>query len=308
MVDLAAQPKVTARWVPYAALTGAVVIFSFGAIFVRLAQAQQVPSLVIAALRYTFGAAILAPVVLRQHGAEIRQMPRRDLVLVGLAGIAMGISLFLYFSTLEHTTVMITNLFTNTSPLWIGLAEVLILKAVLDRRVWLGVILALGGGLLFSLTRMDGSSMGLNPSMGIVLALASALFSTAYFILARAVRARVSALAYLWLTLISGTILLLIVALALGIPLIGYPLEGYFWILVVTLTGQITGQFLMAYTLAYLPATVVSVAMLAQVMIGAVLALILFGEQPGLLQVVASAVILLGVGVVITARAQPSRN
>lgn len=56
----AAEHPTTARWLPYATLTGAVGIFSIGAVFVRMAQAEHVPSLVIAALRFLFATPMLS--------------------------------------------------------------------------------------------------------------------------------------------------------------------------------------------------------------------------------------------------------
>ena len=303
MVETAARQQVMARWIPYATLTGAVCIFSLGAIFVRFAQAEHVPSLVIGTLRYSFAAMILAPYVLANHRPELRAISHRDLGFIAVAGCAFAIALFLFFSSLEHTTVMITNLFTNTSPLWVALAEALLLKALLDRRVWLGLILALLGGALFSLSGMDGSiRMGPDPVGGVLLSLASALLSTVYMILARVVRQRVPTLVFLWITMLSGSVLLYAIVLFSHTPLLGYAIEGYLWVLIVTITGQIIGQSLMAFTLAHLPATFVSVALLGQVIISGGLAFLIFGEQPDLVQVVAGTIILAGVVMVVTTR------
>src|SRR5690606_19827706 len=174
MID-AAHPKTAARWLPYAALALGLCVFATGAVFVRMAQAEQIPSLAIAVLRYFFAVMILSPQLLTRHGAEIRRLAARDFLLIALTGTTFAIALFCFFTALEHTTILIANLFSNTHPLWVGLIEALVLKALLDRRVWLGLLLALGGGALFSLSGLaGGADMGANPPLGMLFALGAA--------------------------------------------------------------------------------------------------------------------------------------
>jgi drug/metabolite transporter (DMT)-like permease len=295
----------TRPWGPYAALGLGIFVLSWGAIFVRIAQAQGVPSLVIAALRYSTAAVLLSPYALSRHRDELRRLSRRDIGLIALAGMLLVTALLATFMALEHTTVLIANVVSNTSPLWVALMEVLILGAVFSRRVWMGLALALGGTLLFALAGIeDLSAMGSNPLLGAGLAFGSALFGASYFVLGRAVRSRVSTAPFMWISLLSGSALALLMVLLSGTALTGYPLEGYFWILVVTITGQLIGQYLLAYCLAHLPATFVSISLQVLVVLSATLAFLVFGERPGLLQILASGVILAGV-VITLARREP---
>lgn len=305
MLNTAASHKPAINWMPYIILAVALCFMSTGAVFVRLAQAEHIPSLAIATLRYIVAVSILTPIVLTRSQPELRCITRQQFGFMALAGITFALALLFFFFGLEHTTVLIDNLFTNTHPLWVALVEVIILKVMLNRRVWLGLILALLGAGLFAFAG-SGSDMGSNPTLGILFAFGSALLSTVYFILGRSVRTRVSTLVFLWIALTTGLILLLVAAFVTHTPLLGYSLPGYFWILLVTITGQLLGQALMTYSLAHLPATFVSVSMLAQVILSAVQAAIIFGEQPGPVQVIGSAVVLAGVALVITARAPKS--
>lgn len=253
----AAEHPTTARWLPYATLTGAVDIFSIGAVFVRMAQAEHVPSLVIAALRYLFATLMISPFLLARSRLESRRIPAREYGLIGLAGMTFVLSL-------EHTTILIASLFTNTHPLWVALVEVVLLK----------MMLALGGGALFATAGLDAASgMGANPLTGVLFALGSAFLSTVYFILGRTVRSRVSTLLFA----------MLMAALATGTALTGYSISADLWTLLVTYT-------------------------LAQVILSAVFAFLAFHEQPGIIQIIASAVILAGVGLVVMRGAAPRRS
>ena len=303
MANIAIHAKATPRWLPYLVLAAALVIMSLGAIFVRLAQAEHMPSLVIATLRYGCAVLLLSPYVLLHDRAEIKRLTRRDGLFIGLAGAAFSFALFSFFTSLENTTVLISNLFTNTSPLYVALMEVLILKTLLSRQAWLGIIMALAGGALFALAGLgSGETLGANPLAGVALALGSALLSSVYYIVGRLVRPRVSTPVYLWLMLLVGFVILLVITLVTSTPLTGYAAKGYVWVLLVTITGQLLGQAMLIYCLAHLPATFVSVSMLGQVILSAVLAFIVFKEAPGPVQIVASGVILAGVMTVITSR------
>ncbi|MAS32373.1 MAG: hypothetical protein CL610_00105 [Anaerolineaceae bacterium] len=302
MIDTATPSKAPARWLPFATLAAAIFLLSTGAVFVRTAQAEGVPSLVVAVLRYTFAATILVPFVATRHQPALRRLSARDLRSIVLAGMAFSLSLFFFFLSLENATVLIANLFTNTHPLWVAVLEVLLLSAVLSRRVWVGITLALIGGGLFTVSGMEaGASMGPNPLLGVVFAFVSAFLATAYFLVGRVVRARVGTLIFLSISLLTGVATLMTVVFLTRTSLTGYSLEGYLWIVLVTITGQLIGQGLLTYCLAHLPATFVSVSMLAQVALSAVWAFVAFGENPGLIQLIASGVILVGVGLVITA-------
>src|SRR5689334_7098568 len=76
------------------ALLAAILAVSTASLFIRFAQ-REVPSLVIAALRLMFATAMLAPVALTRHRAELRALTRRDWTL----GLVSGIFLAIHFAT-----------------------------------------------------------------------------------------------------------------------------------------------------------------------------------------------------------------
>ena len=289
---------------PYLGLAAAILLMSMGAILVRLAQGEGLPSLVIAALRYSFAGTILAPYMLLRHRAELRQVSRRDLILIALTGSLQALRLFMMFFALEHTTVLVANALASTSVLWVAVLEVLVLKALLGRRIWLGLVLAMSGTLLFALAGFqEGHQMGSAPLLGGAVAFSAAFLGAIYLIMTRTLRARHTTLVVIWIGLSFGSVLALLVIFLSGTALTGYPLLGYGWVFIVTLTGQLGGQSLLAFSLAHLPATVVSISIQVIVLISAILAFIVFGEQPGLLQVLAGGVIVAGVIIVISVRA-----
>lgn len=295
----------TLRWqrLPYIVLAAAVVLLSAGPIVVRLAQDEGMPSLVIVAIRYTVAALILTPYALRRKRTELRGVSRRDMALVSVAGMLLVTALTFMFVALEHTTVLIANVVANTSPLWVAFLEVMVLGALLGRRVWMGLVLAMAGTLLFSLAGSgDLSSMGDNPLLGAAAALGSALVSAVYFVVGRAVRSRISTVVFMWIALLAGSGFVALVSLLSGTVLTGYTPGAYALALVVTITGQVLGQSMLAFCLAHLPATLTVVSLQGIGVISAIMAFFVFNERPDPLQIVASGVILAGVVIVVTRR------
>ncbi|NDJ61332.1 MAG: EamA/RhaT family transporter, partial [Chloroflexi bacterium] len=78
---------------------------SLAAIFIRFAQDEGVPSLVIAAGRLIISALILTPPVLRRHRVDLQRLGRRDLLLATIAGFWLAVHFTFWITSLEYTSV-----------------------------------------------------------------------------------------------------------------------------------------------------------------------------------------------------------
>jgi drug/metabolite transporter (DMT)-like permease len=294
------------RLLPYVGLAAANVMLGTVPILVRLAQAEGMPTLSIATLRVLLAVILLAPHLLSRHRSALRALTRRDLRLLALAGLANSLFFVMFFGSLEHTSVLIASVFSGTNPLWVALMEVFILRAALRRHLWIGLGLVLVGGALFALSGGGGAvDLGSSPLLGGGMALLAAVGSGSYYILGRAVRQRVGALVFLWVMLLATLTVLLSIALLSGTPLTGFSVQGYVWVVLLAVGAQIIGQASIAYTLAHLSPTFVSIALQISIIISALLALLLFAEVPQAAQMIASAVIVAGVIRVLMRPAEP---
>ena len=104
----------------YGMLAVAITATSLAAIFIRLAQNEDVPSLLIAAARLTLATLILTPLTLRRYWSHIEGLSRRDLLLAGLSGMFLALHFAAWVTSLEHTTVLISVVLVSTSPLWVA--------------------------------------------------------------------------------------------------------------------------------------------------------------------------------------------
>jgi drug/metabolite transporter (DMT)-like permease len=268
---------------------------STAAIFIRYAQGEGLPSLVIAAGRLTLAALLLTPFALRAHRPELAALTRRDLVLGAASGFFLAIHFATWIASLEYTSVLISVVFVSTSPLWVALLELFFLRVRLGALVWFGLIIALIGGIAIGTAGGGGDDVGSNPVLGGALALAGAVAIAVYLVIGRKLRAKLSLLPYIWAVYGFAALFLIAFVIVAGLPITGYSPNGLIWIILLALVPQLVGHSSFNYALRYLSATFISIATQMEPIASAILALIIFHEQPTAAQVVGSLAILAGV-------------
>lgn len=296
-----------AAWRPYAAMLIGVIAVSFAAIFIRLAQKESAPSLVLAAARLSVAALVLTPVVLRRHLAELRAVRRSDLLWAIVSGAVLGLHFATWITSLEYTAVVNSVTLVTTSPLWVALLAPLLLGERLTRATIIGLVLAIGGGVLVATSASAGDPPTRHdPWLGNGLALIGAVAAAVYLIIGRRLRARWGLLVYIWLVYGVAAILLVGVVIVSGAQVGGLPGTAYLWMILMGLVPQLLGHSAFNYALGYLPAAYVSLVILGEPIGSGLLAMALLEEWPVPVQIAGSALILLGIGV--ASREQPAQR
>ncbi len=305
MTERTVSERAPAAWRPYAAMLIGVIAVSFAAIFIRLAQEESAPSLVLAAARLSVATLVLTPVVLRRHLAELRAVRRDDLLWAIVSGAALGLHFTTWITSLEYTAVVNSVTLVTTSPLWVALLAPLLLGERLTRATIIGLVLAIGGGVLVAASAAAGDPPTRHdPWLGNGLALIGAVAAAVYLIIGRRLRARWGLLVYIWLVYGVAAILLVGVVIVSGEQVGGLPDTAYLWMILMGLVPQLIGHSSFNYALGYLPAAYVSLVILGEPIGSGLLAMALLEEWPVPLQIAGSALILVGIGV--TSREQPA--
>lgn len=289
---------------------------STASIFIRYAQADGAPSLIIAAYRLTLAALVLLPLVLWRHRAELGRLTGRQWLLTGLSGIFLGLHFGTWISSLEYTTVANSVVFVSTAPLFVALMAAALLRERLTRWVLAGLALALAGSVIVGVSDACAGADGCPPLsefvrgvgfFGDLLALAGAVSVAAYLIIGRTVRGGLSLLVYILLTYGSAALTLVAGVFVLRGSFVGYTLEdfvrslagdGLGWglcVVLLALAPQLIGHSSYNWALRYLPATFVSVTVLGEPIGSTVLAYFLLGETPTPLKLLGAALILGGI-------------
>ncbi|GAB4201753.1 MAG: DMT family transporter [Roseiflexaceae bacterium] len=302
---------------PYLVLFGGVLVAASASILIRLAQEQGVPSTTIAAGRLGIAALILLPLALRRALPELRRLGRRDLLLGVGSGVVLAVHFDAWISSLAYTSVASSAALVATNPLWVALASVLLFRERLDGPTILGIVLTVGGSALIGLSD-TGAHAAPNALLGDGLALLGALAASAYFLIGRELRGRLSLLAYIWLVYTSAALVLLVVALAVGwgsvavppgqtAPL-GIPLPAWLCLLGLALGPQLLGHTAFNWSLRHLSATFVAIAILGEPIGSALLALLIFGESFAALQLLGFLLLLCGIATAALVERRDTRD
>jgi len=298
MTEHPASARTPVTWRPYAAMLIGVIAVSFAAIFIRLAQKESAPSLVLAAARLSVATLVLTPVVLRRHRAELRAVRRSDLLWAIVSGAVLGLHFATWITSLEYTAVVNSVTLVTTSPLWVALLAPLLLGERLSRATIIGLMLAIGGGVLVGVSASAGDPPTRHdPWLGNGLALVGAVAAAIYLIIGRRLRARWGLLVYIWLVYGVAALLLVAVVIVSGAQVSGLPGTVYLWMILLGLVPQLIGHSSFNYALGYLPAAYVSLVILGEPIGSGLLAMALLEEWPVPLQIAGSALILVGIGV-----------
>ena len=295
-----------ARYLLPFAIFVAILAVSTASIFIRFAQNDGAPSLVIAALRLTFATLILAPIALTKHLEEIKRFTLNEILLGVFSGIFLAVHFATWISSLEYTSVASSVVFVSTGPLWVALLSPLLLKEHLARTAIFGLGLSLAGGTIIGLSDacvwdaglscpalqdvMQGRAMG-----GNFLSLLGALTVTGYLIIGRKLRSRVSLVPYIFMVYGMAAIALIVIMFVSGNSPFGFAPKTYGWIFLLAALPQLIGHSTYNWALKYLPAALVAVMTLGEPIGSAILAFFILNETPTLATLFGGALILAGI-------------
>lgn len=284
----------------------AIFAVSTSSIFIRFAQTDGAPSLVIAALRLTFATFLLAPLASTRHRAEIQTLTRQQIVLGMVSGLFLAVHFATWISSLEYTSVASSVVFVSTGPLWVALLSPMLLNEKLTRAAIVGLGLAILGGAVIGLSDACVLQNGLQcPQLGQILdgramrgnllALAGAWAVSGYLIIGRKLRAGMSLIPYIFLVYGMAAAALIVIMLAAGQSPLGYAPRTYGWIFLLAAVPQLIGHSTYNWLLKRLSATLVAVTTLAEPIGSAFLAFIVLDETPKAPVVVGGLAILAGI-------------
>jgi drug/metabolite transporter (DMT)-like permease len=191
---------------------------------------------------------------------------------------------------------------TCTQPVWAALMARARGNDV-PRGTWVGIGIALSGALV--LTGVD-FSLSSRALFGDALALAGGVFAAAYVTLGGEARQAMSTAAYTSICYPVAACGLFAACAAGGQQLTGYPGRTWWILVAITVGPQLLGHSLVNRVLRTISATVVSVAILFEIVGATVIAWWWFAEAPPGGAYPAAALIALGVVAVVRASNSPS--
>jgi drug/metabolite transporter (DMT)-like permease len=272
---------------------------SSGAVLVRLAEA---PASVTAFWRLALSVLLLLPAFVASRGwRDWTGMSRRDVALLGLAGVCLAFHFIAWFRSLAFTSVASSTVLVSVHPLFVGALSALWLREPPSRVEWVGIGIAVLGAGCIGWGDLRG---GPDPLRGDLLALLAAGLGALYFTVGRRLRARLGIWSYAVPVYASAAVACASFALVEGAPITGWPAGTW-----AAFVGLAVGPMLLGHTgfnwaLRHVRAYVVSLVQLLEPIGATILAVLVLGrhEVPGWNVWLGGALILVGVWLPLRAR------
>jgi len=286
------------RAVSVAVLCLGIIAISFGSIFVRLCQA---PALIIAAYRLLIASAILLPFQLSKSNLPNPIQTRKENFLYFLAGVFLAFHFASWVGSLRYTSVASSVVLVDTNPLFVALFSWWFLRERVSRRVIMGILLAVLGGILVA--RAD-AGIGHDTLKGDGLALLGAMMMSGYMLVGRAIRARAQLVGYVFRVYATAAAVLTVLCLVTQSNWVHYSGSTFLFLALSALVPQSIGHTSLNWALRYFSAPRVAVCTLFEPVGASLLALWIFKEIPTLDKMLGGVIILIGIFLSI-GKAQP---
>jgi drug/metabolite transporter (DMT)-like permease len=255
----------------YTALGICILALSTSAIFIKYADA---PGPVTGFYRMSIAAIILTPFAVYRINKR-KTINRNNFFIPVAGGVFSGLDLGIWTIALGYTTAANATILGNTAPLWVALGATLFFRERLMKRFWIGMALAMIGAAL-----IIGMDFLVHPRLGLgdIIAIITGVFYAGYYLTTELGRRTIDAVSYIWVVFVSASITLFFLNLLLGNSLTGYDQKTIAIFFATAIVSQLIGYLMSSYSLGHLPASVVSVTMIGQPIVTAIIAIPLLGE------------------------------
>ena len=270
-----------------AALLGGNVALALGPWFVREADTGPVS----AAFWRLFLALPFLIVFARVAGQPLSGMPKKTLVLVATGASAFAMDLASWHVGIGMTRLGNATLFGNAGSIILLFWGFIVARMLPRGLEWVAILFALcGAGILL------GRSLEISTEtfIGDLFCLTAGVLYAVYLLTLQGERARFGSWSLLVWVSIFACPSLLILALALGEPVMP---TNWTPILILFVTSQLIGQGLLVYSLGHFPPLVIGLALLTQPAVGALVGYSVFGEVLSVLDI--AGMVLLGSALVV---------
>jgi drug/metabolite transporter (DMT)-like permease len=188
--------------------------------------------------------------------------------------------------------VIASVVLVTTNPLFVGLASPFLLRERVPAAVWAGIAISMAGA---GLMAAEDIGEGLGTIVGDLYALLGAVFGAAYWMTGRAARRQMSWAGYTGGAYTAAAVLLIAAALIVREPFTGYSVKTFVMLGLLALVPQLIGHSAINWSLGYVPAALVAIAILGEPVGATVLAVLFLGETPSGLEIAGGLLVLAGV-------------
>lgn len=269
---------------PRLALIAGILCISIFPILVKL---RLTGGLISAFYRMTIALAFLLPYVILTKRFKLPNS--KSILLACLCGILFSSDVAVWNIAIQDSSATQASLLTNLSPLWVGIGSFFFLKIKPKTNFWIGTAVSLLG--MITLVGFN-FFIELNFDRAFLFAILSGILYSIYLLVSKNVLSEVDILSFMSISLFASSIYLGILCCFLDEPFIGFSNEAWLVLICQALICQLCAWLSISYATQHIRVTRISLSLLSQAIITAVLAW-LFLEEKITLQMILGGIILL---------------
>ena len=272
-------------------------------VFPILVKLQLTGGLISAFYRMAIAGALLLPYVIVTKKFKL---PRASiLILAVLCGLLFASDVAVWNISIQESSATQASLLTNLSPVWVGIASFLFLKNKPATNFWIGTVIA-----VFGMITLVGFEFFLNLDFNaaFLLAILSGVLYAIYMLVSKNVLSEMDVLSFMMVTLITSTLFLGVVCLALNEPFSGFSNAGWLVLFIQGIVCQLIAWLLISYATQNMRATRVSLSLLSQAVLATILAWLLLDEKITFQMIVGGLILLLGIRITFYSKTISLRN
>lgn len=274
---------------PRLALLIGIVCISLFPILVKL---NYTPGLISAFYRMLIASSCVLPYALLTR--QLKRYSLKTMLLILISGVLFGSDVAVWNIAIQESTATQASLLTNLAPVWVGIGSYLFLTNKPTRNFWIGTVFALSGMVI--LVGVE-TFINFNFDLAFVLGVLSGVFYACYILLSKKILQQVSVVSFMSYSLISSSLFLGLVNYVAGSSFTGFSNIGWGVLLIQGLVCQLLAWTLLSYATQNMRATRVSLSLLSQAILAAILAWVFLDEYISLQMIGGGIVILVGIGI-----------
>ena len=273
----------------YFALIIGIFAISTSAILIRWSSSDP---LVIGSYRQTFATVLFLPFLIKDKFQEILNLSSREVFELVIIGILLGAHFGFWISSVKATSVAASVLLGTCHIVYVSIIGWVIFGEKLNSRGIIGTAIALAGIIILfwgDLVEDPGNFRGN------FLAFISGILAGLYYLGGRKHRKNISLSTYAFIVYLSSAIVMWFVVLTQGLEYRSIPNSEFQLFFLMALVPTLLGHTMQNWALAFLPAYVISITLLAEPIGSGLLAWYIFSEVPSLGVLVGGLIVLVGV-------------
>jgi len=273
----------------YLILGVGIIAISSAAVLIKLCDA---PSMIIAMYRLAFASLFFITTAGVKKTNPLREFHKKDLGLAFFSALFLCLHFAAWITSLDHTSVASSVVLVSTSPVFVAIASIFILKEKPGKLLIAGITFTLIGAVILSSKEFGD---GKNSLLGNVLALVGAIGIAGHYLIGKVLRARIDTFSYVTIVYSITALFLILISRFLEHSFFDYGANTYLLFFLIAFVPQVIGHTTLNWTLKFFSATTVAVITLSEPIGASILAFFLLAEKITGMQYLGGFIILTGV-------------